>query len=40
MAPYFGTWFLALTAAFPIAMALSDSLTLVLVGAFLHGFAW
>jgi len=35
---YVGTWFLALTAAFPIAMALSDSLAVVLVGAFLHGF--
>jgi MFS family permease len=35
---YVGTWFLALTAAFPVAMALSDSLTVVLVGAFLHGF--
>ncbi len=35
---YVGTWFLGLTAAFPIAMALSDSLTVVLVGAFLHGF--
>ena len=35
---YVGTWFLGLTAAFPIAMAVSDSLTVVLVGAFLHGF--
>ena len=35
---YVGTWFLALTAAFPIAMALSDSLAVVLVGAFMHGF--
>ena len=35
---YVGTWFLALTAAFPVAMALSDSLAVVLVGAFLHGF--
>jgi MFS family permease len=35
---FVGTWFLALTAAFPLAMAFSDSLTLVLVGAFLHGF--
>ncbi|WP_205472715.1 MFS transporter [Nocardioides sp. SYSU D00038] len=33
-----GTWFLALTAAFPLAIAVSDSLTLVLLGAFLHGF--
>ena len=35
---YVGTWFLALTAAFPFAMALSDSLSVVLLGAFLHGF--
>jgi MFS family permease len=40
---YVGTWFLALTACFPAAMALSatggaDFLALVLVGAFLHGF--
>ena len=35
---YVGTWFLALTAAFPVAMALSDSLAVVLAGAFLHGF--
>jgi MFS family permease len=35
---FIGTWFLALTAAFPLAMALSDSLTVVLLGAFLHGF--
>ncbi len=35
---YVGTWFLGLTAAFPVAMALSDSLVVVLVGAFLHGF--
>jgi MFS family permease len=35
---YVGTWFLALTAAFPAAMAWSDSLTIVLIGAFLHGF--
>ena len=35
---YVGTWLLALTAAFPAAMAWSDSLTLVLLGAFLHGF--
>lgn len=33
-----GVWFLALTAAFPLAMAFSDSLALVLVGAFAHGF--
>jgi MFS family permease len=33
-----GTCFLALTAAFPLAMAWSDSLTVVLLGAFLHGF--
>ncbi|QIG42634.1 MFS transporter [Nocardioides anomalus] len=35
---YVGTWFLALTAAFPLAMAWSDSLALVLLGAWLHGF--
>jgi len=35
---YVGTWFLALTAAFPFAMAWSDAVALVLVGAFLHGF--
>jgi MFS family permease len=35
---FVGTWFLALTAAFPLAMAFSDSLTVVLAGAFLHGF--
>ncbi len=33
-----GTCFLALTAAFPLAMAWSDSLVVVLVGAWLHGF--
>jgi MFS family permease len=33
-----GTCFLALTAAFPLAMAWSDSLVLLLAGAFLHGF--
>ena len=33
-----GTWFLALTAAFPLAMAWSDSLLVVLLGAWLHGF--
>jgi hypothetical protein len=35
---YVGTWFLTVTAAFPAAMALSHSLTRVLLGAFLHGF--
>ena len=35
---YVGTWFLALTAAFPLAMAWSDSLAVVLLGAWLHGF--
>jgi MFS family permease len=33
-----GTCFLALTAAFPFAMAWSDSLVIVLLGAWLHGF--
>ncbi|WP_230973451.1 MFS transporter [Aeromicrobium terrae] len=33
-----GVWFLGLTAAFPVAIALSDSLVVVLVGAFVHGF--
>lgn len=33
-----GTWLLGLTAAFPAAMAWSDSLTVILLGAFLHGF--
>src|SRR6478735_6379194 len=33
-----GTMLLSLTALFPIAMALSDQLAVVLVGAFLHGF--
>ena len=33
-----GTVFLALTAAFPAAIALSDQLAVVLLGAFLHGF--
>jgi MFS family permease len=33
-----GTWFLGLTAAFPAAMAWSDSLAVILLGAFLHGF--
>jgi len=35
---FVGTALLALTAAFPLAMALSDHLPLLLVGAFLHGF--
>jgi MFS family permease len=35
---YVGTWFLGLTAAFPFAMAWSDSLVVVLAGAFVHGF--
>jgi MFS family permease len=34
---YAGCWFLALTACFPAAMALSDSLVVLLAGAFLHG---
>jgi MFS family permease len=34
---YVGTYLLSLTAAFPIAMALSDQLWPILVGAFLHG---
>ena len=34
---YVGTYLLSLTAAFPIAMALSDHLWPVLIGAFLHG---
>jgi len=33
-----GTLMLSLTAAFPIAMALSDNLVILLVGAALHGF--
>jgi MFS family permease len=33
-----GTVLLALTAAFPLAMALTDVLPLILLGAFLHGF--
>jgi MFS family permease len=33
-----GELFLCLTVCFPLAMALSDSLLLVLAGAFLHGF--
>jgi MFS family permease len=35
---FIGTCFLALTAAFPLAMAWSDSLVVVLVGAAVHGF--
>ncbi|RLV50676.1 MFS transporter [Nocardioides mangrovicus] len=35
---YVGTWFLGLTAAFPLAMAWSDQLPVVLAGAFVHGF--
>jgi MFS family permease len=35
---FVGTCFLALTAAFPLAMAWSDSLVVVLLGAWLHGF--
>jgi MFS family permease len=35
---FVGTCFLGLTAAFPLAMAWSDSLTVVLLGAWLHGF--
>lgn len=35
---YVGVWFLALTAAFPLALAWSDSLAVVLLGAWLHGF--
>jgi MFS family permease len=35
---FVGTAFLALTAAFPLAMAWSDSLYVVLLGAWLHGF--
>ena len=34
---YIGTMLLSLTAAFPLAMALSDRLWPILVGAFLHG---
>lgn len=33
-----GTWLLALTAAFPLALALSDNLAVLLLGAALHGF--
>ncbi len=35
---FVGTAFLSLTAAFPIAMALSDQLWVILLGALLHGF--
>jgi len=35
---FVGTAFLSLTACFPIAMALSDQLWVVVIGAFLHGF--
>jgi MFS family permease len=35
---FVGTCFLGLTAAFPLAMAWSDSLAVVLLGAWLHGF--
>jgi MFS family permease len=35
---FVGTCFLSLTAAFPLAMAWSGSLTVVLLGALLHGF--
>ena len=35
---FIGTCFLALTAAFPLAIAWSDSLAVILVGAALHGF--
>jgi len=35
---FVGTCFLALTAAFPLAIAWSDSLPVILVGAALHGF--
>jgi predicted MFS family arabinose efflux permease len=35
---FIGTMLLSLTALFPIAMALSDHLWVVLLGAFLHGF--
>lgn len=34
---YVGTYLLSLTAAFPVAMAFSDHLLPILVGAFLHG---
>jgi MFS family permease len=35
---FVGTAFLSLTAAFPVAMAFSDQLWVVLLGAFAHGF--
>ena len=35
---FVGTAFLSLTACFPFAMALSDQLWIVMLGAFLHGF--
>ena len=35
---FVGTAMLSLTAAFPLAMALSDQLSVLLLGAFLHGF--
>lgn len=35
---FVGTAFLSLTAAFPVTMALSDQLWVVLLGAFAHGF--
>jgi MFS family permease len=35
---FVGTCFLGLTAAFPLAMAWSDSLAVLLLGAWLHGF--
>jgi MFS family permease len=35
---FVGTALLTLTAAFPVAMALSDHVPLLLLGAFLHGF--
>jgi MFS family permease len=33
-----GQWFLLLTACFPLAMAVSDNVWVILAGAFLHGF--
>lgn len=35
---FVGEWFLLLTACFPLAMALSDNVWIILAGAFLHGF--
>ena len=35
---FVGTAFLALTACFPLAMAFSDQLWIVMLGGFLHGF--